>query len=1106
MIFHFFVKALFRTLTKRLLFIKGAISLFILMVTSHLVVGAPLIPSSYEHLPTQQERVISGTVTDDTGSPLEGVTVTLQDTRVGTTTSANGGYQLTVRGVDPVLLFTILGFGPMEVQIGVENVINIALNPLVSDLDEVVVVGYGTQKKVNLTGAVAVIGNDDLDGRQVSTVSQLLQGQGGGLNFSMSNEGFQPGAEVGITIRGMGSLSGGSPFVVIDGIPGNMNTLNPNDIESITVLKDASSAAIYGARAAFGVILITTKAGLKNKPSVTYSTNLSVSFAPRLPEYLNSVTYAKVENEQGLNAGGRPYTDAAIDRMRAFINKDWDYLRQFTVPDATHFESIPLDNGTWAEYYDGHANYDWFDEFYSGGKFNQNHNMSIRGGTEGINYYLSSGYINQPGILNYGVDDFKRMNILGRIGVSITSWWDLTYAPRFMKSNREKFNMGREGSYDLAFHQIARAKPMMPMFDGYGNYTEKSMIPEIESSGTNATEIIENWHAFSTEVRPLKNWKFNIDFAAQFTDGYITDTDLLAYSYRVDGTAAPIGITQPDGISRYHSSNSYLNTNIYSNYDFTLANDHNFTFLLGTQMDYSRNRDLTARKNGLLVQDQVLSLQTAIGDPTVLEQLLDWSTAGYFSRLNYNYKGRYLFEANVRRDGTSRFQQGKRWGTFPSFSAGWNIAQENFWAHLTPVISTFKLRGSWGKLGNQDVSPYQDLGLIPINTGALNWLWNYGGNRPIGYTMIPTLVSPFLTWETTTNKNVGLDVTGLTNRLSLSFDVFERTTDRMLGPAEAKPGVLGANMPSENNAALRTRGWDLMIGWREQASKDWSYNINFNLSDNVTVITKYNNPTGSLTTWYNGKQDGEIWGYVANELYRYPDDLRYTDQIDMSFLYGGDWRTGDVKYEDINGDGAVNNGTNTIYDHGDLKIIGNSSPRFIFGLSGGFSWKNLDFSMVWQGILKRDIWFDANQNMFWGFRTVGQTSLYERHLDYYRDQPGTPYAGLHEGDANINTNSYFPRPYLVTSDNNRNRHPSTRYLQNGAYLRLQNIQIGYTLQGGLLSRIKMQSVRMFLSGENLLTLSKLPLGVDPLATRGTFGMGKTYGADRVVSFGLTISY
>ncbi|MBW7943363.1 MAG: hypothetical protein H3C64_13495 [Candidatus Kuenenia stuttgartiensis] len=313
-------------------------------------------------------------------------------------------------------------------------------------------------------------------------------------------------------------------------------------------------------------------------------------------------------------------------------------------------------------------------------------------------------------------------------------------------------------------------------------------------------------------------------------------------------------------------------------------------------------------------------------------------------------------------------------------------------------------------------------------------------------------------------------------------------------------------MPKENNATLRTKGWEFSAAWRQKLNSAFSYYININLYDNKSVVTGYLNPVGSLTTWYEGKEEGEIWGYTANDLYRHPEDLEYTQHVDLSFLYGGSWRTGDVKYEDTNGDGAVNNGANTIDNHGDLSIIGNSMPHYEFGFSGGFSYKGIDFSMLWKGVLKRDISFDQNQNLFWGFRTYGQVTLWDRHLDYYRDQPGTKYMGLYEGEANVNLNSYFPRPYLTNADNNRNRFASTLYLQNGAYLRLQNVQLGYSISSSLLSRIKIENFRLFLSGENLLTITKLPKGIDPVAIQGSFGMGKTYGADRIVSFGLTITY
>ncbi|MFA7473718.1 MAG: SusC/RagA family TonB-linked outer membrane protein, partial [Spirosomataceae bacterium] len=925
--------------------------------------------------------------------------------------------------------------------------------------------------------------------------------------FSTSNYGFQPGAEMNIKIRGTGSLNGGEPYVVIDGIPGDMNRINPEDIASISILKDAAASAIYGARAPYGVILITTKSGSTDeKLRVSYGGNVSVATPQRLPSMLNSYTHARVVNEAGVyGAGGRVFSNETIDRIIAYQRGDFEYLKQFTVPDAIYFETVPLPNGTWGINHQGNANYDWIDEYY-GSSVNHKHDLSVQGGSGKTSYYLSGGYVDQEGVLNYGTDTYSRINVLAKIKTALAPWWDLGYQPRFMKSKRVRPSMDKQGEYDLVFHQIARTMPTNAKYDAYGNLMIQSKIPWINDAGNDHIETTESWQNFYTEIRPHKNWKINADFAYQSTNIFRSHQEFIVYETLVDKSIVPTSNTIPSNIRQYHHNDNYWTSNIYTTFNTNLGEKQHVTLLAGTQFEKSNNRALDVYKTNMLVQT-VPSLQTATGDPSAMESLGHWSTQGYFVRMNYDFDNRYLLEVNIRRDGTSRFRKGNRWGTFPSLSLGWNISNEPFWDELRPVINMLKIRGSWGRLGNQNVASYSDLNLIPLQTSPLNWIFGFGQSRPIGYTTVPGLVSPNLTWETATTKDIGLDFVIMNRKLAGSFDWFERTTTDMIGPAEAQPGVLGIALPRANNSAFRTRGWELSLQWNQQLNQAFSYYVTGTLYDSRSFVTKYVNPTGTLSTWYVGREEGEIWGYTAERLYRTEAEIeQHQANIDLSFIWNGVWKTGDVRYEDINGDGKVNNGRNTIDDHGDLKIIGNSNPRYQYGLTFGFNWKNLDFSMLWKGTAKRDLFFAPNDNIFWGFRHFNQVSLFERHLDYFRDQEGDKYTGLYEGADNINLDSYWPRPYVNDPENTKNRQNSTKYLQSAAYLRLQNIQLGYNLPSKFTSKIKLQRARFYISGENLLTITKLPAGIDPLATESSFGAGKTYGADRILSLGLTVTY
>jgi TonB-linked SusC/RagA family outer membrane protein len=535
--------------------------------------------------------------------------------------------------------------------------------------------------------------------------------------------------------------------------------------------------------------------------------------------------------------------------------------------------------------------------------------------------------------------------------------------------------------------------------------------------------------------------------------------------------------------------------------------------MTGMQFEKGSRAFLSAYKTNLLVED-VPSLQTAVGDQIINESLSQSATSGYFTRFTYNYKSKYLFEANARYDGSYVFRETKRWGFFPSFSVGWNIHEESFWGSFDNVVNAFKIRGSWGQLGNQNVSPFGDIELIPLQTNKLDWIFGPGETRHIGYATSPNLVNRNLTWETATTKNIGLNLSFLSNKLQTDFDLFERITTDMIGPSEAKPGVLGASVPKENNATLRTRGWELAVRWKQSFQNGVSYFINFNLYDNKSVVTKYNNPTNTLSTWYNGKEVGEIWGYTVNDLFRTQEEVdQHLSNVDQSFLHNN-WRPGDLKYEDINGDGLLNNGENTVDNPGDLSIIGNNSLRYQYGISAGLDFKGIYFNMLWRGVGKRDLYFNDWAQTFWGFhRAWFRSSLTTDNLDYFRDQPGDKYTGLYEGDENLNTDAFYPRPYLNDGEMQKNlRNPTTRYLQNGSYIRLQNIQLGYSIPQSIVTKLRLSELRIFFSGENLLTFSKLPDRIDPVAVRGFIegsrddGVGKTYGADRVYSFGISIRY
>ncbi|MDR9364387.1 MAG: SusC/RagA family TonB-linked outer membrane protein [Balneolaceae bacterium] len=551
----------------------------------------------------------------------------------------------------------------------------------------------------------------------------------------------------------------------------------------------------------------------------------------------------------------------------------------------------------------------------------------------------------------------------------------------------------------------------------------------------------------------------------------------------------PNSITQAEDVERYYTGN------IYSTYLFNIRENHKFKFLLGYQFELSNSQFVGGRRFDLVSQSTP-SFSTATGDVRIFDSKGHYATEGVFTRLNYDYNNKYLFEINARYDGTSRFAVGDRYGLFPSLSAGWNIHMEDFWEPIKNTVNEFKLRASWGQLGNHNVPSYQDLPLIGIQSN-LNWLIQ--GNRP-AFVTAPNLTSANLTWETAETINFGLDIGLIDNRLMASFDMYERTTKDMLGPAQALPATLGANQPNANNATLRTRGWELSLSWRNVINRDLNYSARLVLSDYEDVVTDFYNPNKSLTTFYEGMVLGEIWGYETEGLFKSQEEIE--NHADQSFLFG-DWNTGDVKYRDLNGDGVINRGDNTVDNPGDRRIIGNSTPRYQFGIDLNLQFKNFQFSTFWQGTAKRDAAVGRpNASWYFGFRSPVQNNLFTNHLDYYRDQEETKYAGLGQ-----NTDAFFPRPYQNGRQNRKNQQVQTRFTENAAYIRLKHAQIRYNVPSNLSQRVGITDASIYVTGENLLTFTSLQKGFDPdTAGLGQFGVGKSHFLQRTFALGLDLSF
>lgn len=1042
---------------------------------------APQTPGVKSVAVLQQQKGITvfGNIKDDTGFPLIGVNVVIKGSNQGVITDVDGNFSMEDVPSSAILRFSYIGYQPIEMK--AQESIMLVMHEDNEKLEEVVVVGYGTQKKVNLTGAIEVVDGDRLKNRPSTNVSQVMQGTVSGVNFSYGNSGSEPGAKLNLQIRGQGE-----PYVLIDGTVGDLNMIDPNDIENISVLKDAAASAIYGARAPYGVVIITTKSGKREeKIQVDFSANVAFTKPIRKPRMVDSYTFVRAMNEFHDNQGeSRLFAEETIDRIIAYINNP---SLPETVPDATN-------SNQWATYLLANGNNDWIDVHFGSGVRNQE-NVSIKGGGKDLAFYLSAGHAYEKGILNFGKDTYRRINFNAKLDLSLTKWWKLSSNTRVVQSTRENPNYDDEGDYDMMIHQIFRTQPNQFLKSPNGYYSRLSRIPMIEA-GSDKTITRGILQRFATDITPLKNWTISADYSIDFPYTSFTSNNLTAYEDLVDGSLSAIPTTVPSYVNKYKSHTMYNSLNVYTSYKFDLKDKHHFTAMLGFQQE-SNSYDYLSGLKKELITPEVPSISTATGEMQTTDDLTHWSTQGYFARLNYDYMGKYLLEVNTRYDGTSKFTKDHRWGIFPSFSLGWNISHEKFWEPVSPYVNTLKLRTSWGSLGNQNVDAYQDL---PLLGTEMNLEWILNSKRP-AYTTAPNLINPVLTWESSKTVDVGADLGFFNNRLQITADYYQRLTFNRLGPAQALPAVLGADIPKENNSELRTRGWDLSFTWRDKVSNDFSYSVTAMLFDYKSVVTKYNNPTGILTTDYEGKTIGEIWGYETVGLIRTQEDAdRINQSKSQNFINAQVWRTGDVMYRDLNNDGLINNGKNTVSDHGDLRIIGNNTPRYQFGITLSADYKGFDFMAFFQGTAKRDLWLTGN--MFWGFNNWNQTTLFPHHLDYYRDAEESTYSGL-----GVNTDAYYPRPYSQSSLYKKNQQIQTRYLQNGAYLRLKNLQLGYSIPQTVLKKVGLQKSRIYCSAENVLTLTKLPVGFDPeTANLGKYGNGKSMFSLAVLSFGLNVSF
>jgi TonB-linked SusC/RagA family outer membrane protein len=1067
---------------------------------------------------------IKGKVTDATGESLIGVTVLVKGSSVGTATDVDGNYELSVPGQSSVLRFTYIGYVTKEETVGNRTTINVQLQEDYNVLNEVVVVGYDTQKKVNLTGSVANINvMDQLEGRPITDVGRGLQGAAAGLTVTTSSGRL--GSVPDIRIRGnqatlLDDANGASkPLIIVDGVEiAELNMVNPDDIENISILKDAASSSIYGSRAAFGVLLITTKSGKSGeKFSATYSNNFSWTTPSTLPKMAKSYESAAMALEawQRQNPGdlefggdaGMKWDAEAIERM-----KEWE--RNFggmnLGPEMVAGRDFEItDKGL--RFY---RSWDAFDMYIQNG-FAQQHNLSVNGSSGKTNYHLGIGYMGDKGILKANPDQYNRYNITFKTESEVTGWLKVRSQVMFSRTELESPFTYSSSTYDPLYY-IYR----WPVIYPYGTYNDvpfRSALAETSQANMNNdtktyTRItLGGTIAFTKDLSLDADYSFIMDNRLrQLRGGKVTAIDF--WSGNVNNVATYTASSydkydQYNYLTDHHTANAILR---YKK-DFTEA--HKLNAFAGWNLEYEKYNMLNGEARELLDSDKHTVSMTA-GDQFVYGAQSDWASLGFFGRINYSFKDRYLLELNGRYDGSSNFPPNKPWGFFSSGSLGWILSEEAFMRPLNPALSFTKLRLSLGSVGNPKIGADRFRAVLQPVSGSSylsNWIINDINERSFG---LPQAISNGFTWENIVTHNLGLDLRFLNNKLGATIDVYRRINDGMVVSGVQMPSSFGASAPYMNVGELTTNGWELALDFNHSFNKDLKLRVNFNLSDALTKITKHPNKTKSLNfdsaPNYEGKIIGEIWGFETDRYFTeddfnadgtlkagIPDQSRYLNYLSTNGM--SRFMPGDIKYKDLDESGVIDRGEFTADNHGDLRRIGNTTPRYEYSGRIGLDYKGFDFDLFFQGIGSRQIWSSGNL-VIPGYQ-FGDGLYYAHQTDYWsQDNPNAFYPRL--------TKMNQPSRY---SEGGGNFMPQTKYLLNMAYCRLKNLTFGYSLPKSVLQKASIGKTRIYISLENLFELDNLGnLPIDPetnvsTGDGGTQGFGRIYPYVRTFSFGLQVS-
>lgn len=1045
----------------------------------------------------QQTKKITGNVTNTAGEPIIGATVLEKgNTTNGTITDIDGNFTINLPA-NATLSISYIGYITQEIQVGYQTSFKVVLKDDTKTLDEIIVVGYGSQKKANLTGAVSSVKMDEaLGDRPLLNAADALQGAVPGL--FVSNGGNAPGTSKSFQIRGAYSLgvknSDGTygntikPLVLIDNVEGDIDMINPEDIESINVLKDAASAAIYGARAAGGVILVTTKRPKgASRFELNYNNNFAFGKAVNLPKQAPLMDYLQAYLDCG-------YSDAYWSLGSPSVSKWMEYLTAYQ-KDPSSFntvgDGIYVDESGVPYYLNEKDLYKNFMET----SFQMTHNISASGGTDKLRYRISGGYNSNDGVLISDRDKFERMNVNSFISADVTKWFTqeitMSYAHSLQTSpggmggvyNTRLVSYYPEGELPASVNTLADED--LPLF------TPRNQI--LYSNPVNNKN--DNPRIFLKSIlKPLKGLEAVFE--------YTFDKNIYDYHWytgQYDYTTIQGGSSKSfvdDYLRKYKQHTNYNSINVYATYNKDFGN-HHFKVMAGFNQESSYQETLDTYSYNQAVLD-VPAMSSGTGTIKATDSYSEYAIRGGFFRVNYNYLDKYLLEVNGRYDGSSKFPKSSRFGFFPSVSAGWQIAQERFMNSTRHWLDGLKLRASYGVIGNQNINPYTFTPSMSVNNKATSWIID--DTYVTSISSLPALVSQNFTWEKVGTINVGLDVNLFNNRLSGVFEWYQRNTNGMLTPGVQLPAVVGASAPYQNTADMRTRGWELSLNWRDQIGKV-GYRIGFNLSDYKSEIIKYddNAATKLLSSYYPGQTLGEIWGYVVDGYYTvddFVDTSSWQLKEGVTSINGYNVRPGDVKFKNLRDDdtstNVITSGDNTFDNPGDRKVIGNTTPRYQYGINLGMNYAGFDLNVILQGTGKRDYWisnvltFPMNGDNF--------VPLFEGLSDYW--MPKDP----DNGDwSAVNPNAKYPRIYGNRGNSGSNLRQSDKYLSDASYLRIKNITLSYKLPKKWVNQIFLNQMKAFVSIENVATFTSLPSGIDPERIEWN------YPAFRTVSFGVNIT-